>query len=110
MHTIQIIFAAGDGFFTLISEHGRELDSVELPEPPTQPLKVVDFNFDGYNDIIMVGRSGLYGWAQVRKPGALPFSALIGGLIVIMLAVFVTQHGFLQPAGKVKGRSTDRID
>lgn len=55
-------------------------------------------------------QDGLYAWAQVRRPGALPFSALVGGLIVILVGVFVTQQGFMQQGGRKKGRSTDRVD
>lgn len=105
----SVILAAGDHEATLVSEHGHELASFELPERPTQPLIVIDFNMDGYNDIVVVGHNGLYGWAQVRRPGAVPFSALIGVLIVTMLTVFVMQQGFMQTGAK-KGRSTDRID
>lgn len=105
----SVILAAGDHEATLVSEHGHELASFELPEMPIQPLVVTDFNMDGYNDIVVVGREGLYGWAQVRRPGAVPFSALIGVLIVTMLTVFVMQQGFMQTGAK-KGRSTDRVD
>ncbi len=55
-------------------------------------------------------QEGIYGWAQVRRPGAVPFSALVGGLIVIMVGVFITQQGFMQQGGKRRGRSTDRVD
>ncbi len=107
----SVILAAGDDVATIVSEHGNELISFDLPERPTQPLIALDFNLDGYTDVVMVGRDGLYGWAQVRRPGAVPFSALVGVLIVIMLTVFVMQQGFMQPEGrKIKGRSTDRVD
>lgn len=107
----SVILAAGDDMASIISEHGNEMASFDLPERPTQPLTAVDFNIDSYTDIVMIGRDGLYGWAQVRRPGAVPFSALVGVLIVIMLTVFVMQQGFMQPEGrKAKGRSTDRVD
>ena len=131
----SVILAAGDDEATIVSEHGNELVSFELPERPSQPLVVIDFNLDGYNDIVMMGHTGVYGWAQVRRPGAVPFSALVGVLIVIMLTVFVMQQGFMQQKLPVpppqqreqvyqqqgggggvisrtgfKGRSTDRID
>lgn len=105
-----VLLAAGQHDATVVSEHGNELAWLSLPESPTQPLVVLDFNFDGYNDILMVGHEGVYAWAQVRRPGAVPFSALVGGLIVIMVAVFVVQQGFVQQAGKPKGRSTERLD
>jgi hypothetical protein len=107
----SVILAAGDDEATIISEHGNEIITFDLPERPTQPLTALDFNLDGYTDVVMIGQDGIYGWAQVRRPGAVPFSALVGVLIVIMLTVFVMQQGFMQPEGrKVKGRSTDRVD
>ena len=106
----SVILAAGDREATIVSEHGNELASFELPEKPTQPITVIDFNMDGYNDVVQVGQNGLYGWTQVRRPGAVPFSALIGVLIVTMLTVFVMQQGFMQTGSNRKGRSTDRID
>jgi hypothetical protein len=52
---------------------------------------------------------------QVRHPGALPFSALVAALMIIMAAVFVTQQGFMQGGGGAGGkrrplRSTERED
>ena len=108
----SVVLAAGDAEASVLTEHGNEIVSLDLPERPVQPLSVVDFNVDGYNDIVLVGKSGVYGWAQVRRPGAVPFSALVGVLIVIMITVFIQQQGFMQPSGaaKFKGRSTDRVD
>jgi hypothetical protein len=39
-----------------------------------------------------------------------PFSALVGGLIVTMVAVFVMRQGFMQQSARPKGRSTERVD
>ena len=106
------LLVAGSDSASIVSEHGHELASFSLPGPPQQMLTAVDFNLDSYTDVILVSPEGLYAWVQVRRPGAVPFSALVGGLVVIMLAVFVTQQqGFTQQgAGKLRGRSTDRID
>jgi len=30
------------------------------------PLQVVDFNFNRFNDLILVARDGIYGYVQVR--------------------------------------------
>lgn len=105
-----VILAGGLHSAAIISEHGSVIEELEFPEPAEQPLVIADFNFDGLNDVIIVGEQGLYGWAQVRQPGAVPYSTLVGGLIVIMVAVWVTQQGFMQSGGKVKGRSTERVD
>lgn len=69
---------------------------------------MLDWNFDGLADLVVVGREGVYAWAQVRRPGALPFSALVGALAVCLAAVYVTQAGLVE--GKRRPRSTDRVD
>lgn len=110
--TPSIILVAGCARMSLVTEHGRELWSGALPERPTQPLVSADFNLDGYMDIILVSRTGLFGWAQVRSPGGMSISALVGGLIVVLLAVLLSQnHPTLDSgSGLRKGRSTDRVD
>lgn len=151
--------------------HCSSAPPTHRPRPritPTPPIQLADFNFDGYTDVLMVSREGIWGWAQVRRantaewrcrlkcvwcvwvarlgpalprharaasplpspaarrfrhlpcpqvrhPGALPFSALVAALMVIMAAVFVTQQGFMQggPGGGAKRRplrSTERED
>ncbi len=47
---------AGSYSAVIVSEHGHELDSLDLPELPAEPLVLADFNFDGYTDIILLGR------------------------------------------------------
>jgi hypothetical protein len=104
---------AGAEAAAVLSDRGAPLAWLALPERPAQPLAALDFSADGYTDLVLVADGGLYGWAQVRRPGAGPFSALVGGLIVAMAAVFVSQQGFMRPAGAAraaKGRSTDRVD
>ena len=101
--------AAGDHTAAIVSEHGTVLDLLDLPEPPWQ-LEVADFNFDGHSDLLAVARGGLYAWAQVHHPGALPFRALVGGLIVVMAAVYALQQGLLGGDARARGRSTDRVD
>jgi hypothetical protein len=67
---------------------------------------------DGYTDIILVTDSAMYAWTQVRTPGGVSISALVGGLIVVMLVILVTQHqlGSDTASAVAKGRSTDRVD
>jgi len=110
--TPSIILAAGCARMSLVTEHGRELWAGELPERPIQSLISADFNLDGYMDIILVSRTGLYGWAQVRSPGGMSISALVGGLIVVLLAVLLSQNHLTSDSGSGlrKGRSTDRVD
>lgn len=37
----------------------------DVQASPSLPLQIVDFNSDGFNDIILVSRDGIYGYAQV---------------------------------------------
>ena len=71
----------------------------------------MDFDGDDNNDIILLSRGGLYAFVQVRHIGGLPFTTLIGILLVAMAVVYFTQ---VQPQtkqqGSKKGRSTDRVD
>ncbi|KAL4452779.1 hypothetical protein ABPG75_008441 [Micractinium tetrahymenae] len=108
-----VILAAGEEAATLVSEHGNEVDSWELPDKPLMPLQLADFNFDGYTDVLLVTQDGIWAWAQVRHPGALPFSALVAALMVIMAAVFITQQQAFASSGPTKRRplrSTERED
>lgn len=106
------VIAAGRNLLTILSEQGRELWSVDLPSPPVQQVVQTDYNMDGYTDIILVTDSAMYAWTQVRTPGGVSISALVGGLIVVMLVILVTQHqlGSDTTSAVAKGRSTDRVD
>ena len=110
-----------------------------LQGPPALPLQVVDFNFDRFNDIILVARDGIYGYVQVRGDSTepdmgkfecktLPSCSFnldsgsaqvrsVGGvpfsaLIACVIVACVVIYTTQQaPTGKrKKGRSTDRID
>lgn len=74
---------------------------------PRLPLQIADFNADGLTDVILVTHDGVFGYAQVRRPGGVPFSALLALLIIAMVFVYVTHQA--SPTAK-KGRSTDRVD
>lgn len=121
--TPTVILAAGRSYAAIVSERGHILASLSLPSSPIQPLNVIDYNLDGYMDVVLVAKEGLYGWTQVRRPGSISFGALVACLIVVMLAVFITQQsfggqhaeairedGFWLKTRTARGRSTDRID
>ena len=67
-----------------------------------------DFTGDGLTDVIMVSSEGIFGYAQVRRPGGVPFSILLALLIVAMIAVYATHQA--GPQKSSISRSTDRID
>ena len=104
------IVASGAHLATVLSEQGNEIWTGYLPHPPTQQLVQMDFNMDGYMDIVLVSRQGLYGWTQVRSPGGVSVSALVGGLIVVLVVVLISQNQFEVDGTRRKGRSTDRVD
>ncbi|KAJ0968484.1 hypothetical protein J5N97_025401 [Dioscorea zingiberensis] len=102
----EVIIAAGDQEAVVISPGGSILTTFDLPSPPTHTLILEDFSGDGLTDIIVVSSSGTYGYVQMRQPGALFFSTLVGCLIVIIAVIFVSQH--LNSVNKGKPRaSTD---
>lgn len=49
----------------IVSEHGKALDTLYLPAPPSQEVVAADFNGDGLTDLVVVTPSGVYGYAQV---------------------------------------------
>ncbi|KAL6769300.1 hypothetical protein ACKKBG_A30470 [Auxenochlorella protothecoides x Auxenochlorella symbiontica] len=105
------ILAAGTLHGYVLDMDGRVLASMVLPSVPAQPLLVADWNFNGLNDIMLLGHHGVFGWAQVRRPGALSFATLVAALIVIMVGVFVSQareEGPSTKAHRPRGRSTDQ--
>ncbi|BDA41145.1 hypothetical protein COCOBI_01-8000 [Coccomyxa sp. Obi] len=104
------LLASGSWSAVILSEHGNRLETLVFPALPALPLQIVDFNGDGLNDIILASHDGLYGWAQVRHPGGVPFAVLIACLIVAMAVVYFTQQVGLSGGKAKKGRSTDRVD
>jgi hypothetical protein len=87
---------------------GDEMDSVDLPEPPTAPLQPADFSGDGLTDIILVSQTKAYGFQLVRHLGAgAPYATMLAGLLIAVVVVYVTQQG---PTVKNRVRSTDRVD
>mmetsp|Transcript_9037 Transcript_9037/g.25956 ORF Transcript_9037/g.25956 Transcript_9037/m.25956 type:complete len:704 (-) Transcript_9037:142-2253(-) len=100
------LLAGGQHMAVVLSEHGNRLAQLYYPEIPILPLQMADFNADGLTDLILVTRGAVYGYSQVRHPGGMAFSALVGCLIVAMAVVFFTQTS----GGKKTKRSTERAD
>jgi hypothetical protein len=104
------ILAAGARRVDVISEHGNVLASMSLAAPPVQPLRVLDFNGDGLNDLVVVTATGVFGYAQVHHVGGLPLGALMLTLIVAMGVVFYTQQYDAGGKRPRKLRSTEYAD
>lgn len=103
------VLVTGASRATLLSEHGHVLDTVTLPGAPLAPPVVVDFTGDGLHDIIVTTHEGYFGYVQVRKPGGSPFGALVGALVVVMVAIYLSQATSAGRRGK-PFRSTDRTE
>lgn len=104
------VLVSGVSRAAVLSEHGHVLESIVLPEPPIAPLVVADFSGDGLVDVIVTTASGYFGLVQVRRPGGSPFGALVGTLIVVMVAIYLSQATSVARRGKKKYRSTDRTE
>jgi len=100
------LLVGGQHMAVVLSEHSHKLASLYYPSSPILPLQILDFNNDGLTDLLLVCRNGVYGYSQVRHPGGMAFSALVGCLIVAMAVIFFTQTA----SGKKVKRSTERAD
>eukprot|EP00892_Ulva_mutabilis_P008601 jgi/Ulvmu1/6112/UM027_0090.1 len=102
------ILAAGVHTAVVYNAKGEQLNSFELPGAPLLPLVQCDFAGHGLTDVLLVTKDGVYGFQLVKNMGAgMPYATMLGGLLVAVVAVFVTQQG---PLAGQKIRSTDRID
>eukprot|EP00899_Mesostigma_viride_P010191 jgi/Mesvir1/19173/Mv01192-RA.2 len=103
----EVILAIGQSRAALLSTGGQKVGSFEIPSSPNGKTVIADFNGDGLNDIVVTTTTGLYGYAQTRRPGAMLFSGLLAVLLIIMGIVLVTQQ-LHNPKGQARAmRSTD---
>lgn len=104
------ILAAGENGAVLVSEHGRELASLDFPTAPTQRLVVADFNGDGLNDIIEITPVGAFAWAQVQHVGGNTLSMLLAVATVAMALLLWNSNTMASTGGAKKLRSTEYTD
>eukprot|EP00238_Polyblepharides_amylifera_P006621 CAMPEP_0196591354 /NCGR_PEP_ID=MMETSP1081-20130531/69302_1 /TAXON_ID=36882 /ORGANISM="Pyramimonas amylifera, Strain CCMP720" /LENGTH=702 /DNA_ID=CAMNT_0041914685 /DNA_START=132 /DNA_END=2240 /DNA_ORIENTATION=+ len=88
----EAVLAAGASLAHIISPGGKKMLKLELPDVPLAPLKVVDLNGDGLNDILVSVQGGVFAYLQQSRGGVVPFSTLLGVLIIAMLVVYFTQQ------------------
>ena len=84
-----------------------------MPDTPVQPLTVLDWNFDGVNDVVLVTSSAVYGWAQVRRPQSTSYSMLVAALVLVLIIVYASNwqaEDETFTSASRKGRSTDQVD
>jgi hypothetical protein len=86
------VLAVGSQGGAVVSEHGNELASFAVAFPPVAPAVVADFDGDGLQDVIIVTRGGVFGYAQVQHLGGLAFGALLLTLIGAMGVVWYSQQ------------------
>jgi len=104
----DVILSAGATSANILSVNGKKMRTLGFPEKPTLPLQVMDFNADGLNDIVLCTSDGFYGYAQVRHFSTVPFTGLLGCLVIAMIAVYVSLHGVGKKAKVTRG--TDVVD
>eukprot|EP00241_Pyramimonas_parkeae_P004151 CAMPEP_0114256276 /NCGR_PEP_ID=MMETSP0058-20121206/18057_1 /TAXON_ID=36894 /ORGANISM="Pyramimonas parkeae, CCMP726" /LENGTH=677 /DNA_ID=CAMNT_0001370813 /DNA_START=38 /DNA_END=2071 /DNA_ORIENTATION=- len=103
----EALVVAGATLAHVISPSGKKLQKLDLPDVPLAPVRLVDLNGDGLNDILVTVQGGVFAYLQRSRQGALPFSALLGVLIVAMAVVYFTQQAPGNKNASKSLRSTD---
>ncbi|RNF10969.1 putative intergrin alpha chain protein [Trypanosoma rangeli] len=125
LHTDPFIIALGERYMSILgTRNGRVLRTIELESPPVAPVIVRDFNGDGINDIIVVTKEGIYGFAVGTQTSSETITALMLLMVTLLAVLFVVREISLvnennteflptcvqdmhQPAQKVSRRATD---
>ena len=123
--SLVLIFALSQDFLATLKEYSIGMICEELRQfipflfgtlerviaiqaAPSRPFLAADFTGDGLTDLIMTSKEGIFGYAQVRRPGGIPFSILLALLMIAMIAVYATHQ--TGAAKSSVARSTDRVD
>jgi len=105
---------------TILTQDGDVVAGFALPDVPTGPVVVADFDRDGYNDIIIQTRTAVKGMSITPQRQRKPLTFLLGGLLSLVFAAVMVHHATLPSDGsrhdasriadmrrRNKGRSTD---
>lgn len=103
----EAVLAAGAYSAAVLSRTGRALGTLELPAPPVQPMLVVDWSGDGYNDLVLVTADTVYGYQQIHHAGGMPYAALVGVLVVVMSVIYFSHHGYGARVKRARGTELD---
>eukprot|EP00823_Brevimastigomonas_motovehiculus_P006167 TRINITY_DN4981_c0_g1_i1.p1 TRINITY_DN4981_c0_g1~~TRINITY_DN4981_c0_g1_i1.p1 ORF type:complete len:882 (-),score=169.57 TRINITY_DN4981_c0_g1_i1:218-2863(-) len=83
------VVVVGLSFMSVLSAEGGVLRTeTPINDLTMSPPIIGDFNNDGFNDIILVGTQGYYGFLCVRSIGFKLLTVLVGILLVAMLIAF----------------------
>ncbi|RNF02601.1 putative intergrin alpha chain protein [Trypanosoma conorhini] len=125
LHTDPFVIAVGERYMSILgTRSGRVLRTIELESPPVAPVIVRDFNGDGINDIIIVAKEGIYGFAVGTQTSSDTITALMLLMVALLAVLFVVRemsvadeknaeflptsvHDVYQPAQKMSRRATD---
>ena len=109
-HDLSMIVGAGDTHLVVVSARsGAQIGRVELAAPPTGHLVVNDFNNDGLNDVIVVTREGVYGYAcKTVARTRFPFIMLIFALVMISFLILLQVSGLLRDVNDDDDRAGGR--
>lgn len=105
-----VILSAGAHSANILSPNGRKLETIEFPSSPNLDLQVMDFNNDGLNDLVLCTAEGYYGYTQMRHYSTVPFTGLLACLLVAMVSVYVSLHGFAGGRKAKVKRATEAVD
>ncbi len=84
------VLAIGQDFMTLVSSTGSIRCQTKLDDYSTISPIPGDWNNDGWNDIILIGTRGYYGYVMERRIGNNIFTILIGVVLTALMVAFVS--------------------
>jgi hypothetical protein len=97
--------ALGERYLTVLSSSGVIRSESELEEVPVSTPIVADFNNDGWNDVIVVGPAGIYGYTLERHVATKFFTLVVGFAIACLVVVSLLN---MQPKSKHQTRAAAR--
>lgn len=86
---IPHVLALGHEFLSIVDHTGEILTQFHVPEPPLAPPILADINNDRANDVIIVTKSGLYGFVLTSHRGVTLFRVFVGFLLVVLAAFWI---------------------